>query len=585
MAAFSAADDDGKSRLPDLVIHALYRPPPPWHADGMPPLVDAPLPPMTFTFATDMTPISITAAPSGYEMPAEDTASEFSIYSPPTSPTLGAIRVSHAKKRDASYIPRPPNAFILFRSSFIRAQHIPGKIEGNHSALSKIIGKYWKALPREEREVWEAKAIVAQAEHRKKYPDWRFRPGANALAKVKDGPKRRSNRKGRGEAEKEERNRDQRCAKIADLLVAGKTGSDLEAAIQAYDSAVGFESKVESKVKKEVCATLQAPMRVEGDPPSLARAAPQVHPEGTYRRVSASGHRSKTPDGASDARFKVPLTAMFKRSSSAPAHSRNNSVQFDGAYGDNLRSVQPAPPSLLASPNAEYNFSPTRGHEGQPRAGSFPAPAPDDATSTVRFDGMSAAQVSLPVPLSSEHPHGFGDNAALWNEAYASSPVPSDCWSPPLSAFEADVEGVSSPIQSPLSPASNLGEGDCAANFAVTSPFMDPFERYQVPVCSSYSSLKGWDGDALPQCTPGQTFLAVPSVFPPFAGAMGMKDAFGADIFPADASWQGKIGVGVVTHEHAFCQWDSPSDLMDFQQFVPGLQEVDGRLDNRFYYY
>ena len=47
---------------------------------------------------------------------------------------------THSKKRDASHIPRPPNAFILFRSSFIKAQHIPEKIEGNHCALSQIIG-------------------------------------------------------------------------------------------------------------------------------------------------------------------------------------------------------------------------------------------------------------------------------------------------------------------------------------------------------------------------------------------------------------------------------------------------------------
>jgi len=40
----------------------------------------------------------------------------------------------------SSYIPRPPNAFILFRSSFIRSEKISGKVEGNHSTLSKIIG-------------------------------------------------------------------------------------------------------------------------------------------------------------------------------------------------------------------------------------------------------------------------------------------------------------------------------------------------------------------------------------------------------------------------------------------------------------
>ncbi|TFK33667.1 high mobility group box domain-containing protein, partial [Crucibulum laeve] len=83
---------------------------------------------------------------------------------------------THGKKRDASYIPRPPNAFILFRSSFIKSQQVPGKVEGNHSTLSKIIGMYWRSLSDAERQSWEDKAKLAQIEHRRRYPDWRFRP-------------------------------------------------------------------------------------------------------------------------------------------------------------------------------------------------------------------------------------------------------------------------------------------------------------------------------------------------------------------------------------------------------------------------
>jgi hypothetical protein len=44
------------------------------------------------------------------------------------------------RERDASYVPRPPNAFILFRSSFIKSQRVSGRVEGNHSTLSKIVG-------------------------------------------------------------------------------------------------------------------------------------------------------------------------------------------------------------------------------------------------------------------------------------------------------------------------------------------------------------------------------------------------------------------------------------------------------------
>lgn len=113
------------------------------------------------------------------------TLTSTAISTAPYSTAMPPVRTSHGKKRDASYIPRPPNAFILFRSSFIRSQRVPGNVEGNHSTLSKIIGKCWKALSREERERWEREAVIAQAEHRKKYPDWRFRPGANAAAAAK----------------------------------------------------------------------------------------------------------------------------------------------------------------------------------------------------------------------------------------------------------------------------------------------------------------------------------------------------------------------------------------------------------------
>lgn len=107
----------------------------------MPPLVDNPYPAsMTFTFAANMTPIAYGTDQNALEVPPEVMAPRSFIYSPPPDPELEPTTTSHSKKKDASYIPRPPNAFILFRSHFIKAQHIPEKIEGNHSALSKIIG-------------------------------------------------------------------------------------------------------------------------------------------------------------------------------------------------------------------------------------------------------------------------------------------------------------------------------------------------------------------------------------------------------------------------------------------------------------
>ena len=121
----------------------------------MPPLVDNPNPPMTFTFFTDMTPITALSADptipfeTVWENPVPAPASpaspaDFAEFHESQVAFQGPDRASHGKKRDASYIPRPPNAFILFRSSFIRSQQVPEKVEGNHSTLSKIIGKRFR---------------------------------------------------------------------------------------------------------------------------------------------------------------------------------------------------------------------------------------------------------------------------------------------------------------------------------------------------------------------------------------------------------------------------------------------------------
>ncbi|KAJ7825161.1 high mobility group box domain-containing protein, partial [Mycena leptocephala] len=74
------------------------------------------------------------------------------------------------------HIPRPPNAFILFRSSFIRARAVPAHIEPSHAALSAIAGLTWAALPAPEKERWHSKAKEERERHRERFPGYAFRP-------------------------------------------------------------------------------------------------------------------------------------------------------------------------------------------------------------------------------------------------------------------------------------------------------------------------------------------------------------------------------------------------------------------------
>ncbi|KAG6868834.1 hypothetical protein C0993_009371 [Termitomyces sp. T159_Od127] len=153
--------------------------------DDMPPLVE----PMTYTFLTEMPPLlpDSTASLDATFASTAPSATIEELDSGEQSYTFsGPTRTYHGKRHDASYIPRPPNAFILFRSSFIREQQVPINVVGNHSNLSKIVGMFWNKLPKSERDSWEAKAAQAQVEHRRRYPDWRFQPSANAAANAKE---------------------------------------------------------------------------------------------------------------------------------------------------------------------------------------------------------------------------------------------------------------------------------------------------------------------------------------------------------------------------------------------------------------
>lgn len=499
--------------------------------DGMPPLVDNPNTSMSFTFFTDMTPITAFSVDptalceNAWDNPASTSPVEFtdSLDYPATQT---ADRVSHGKKRDASYIPRPPNAFILFRSSFIRSQQVPEKVEGNHSTLSKIIGKYWKTLPREEREVWEAKALVAQAEHRKRYPDWRFRPGANALAKlkVKDGPgianrKRstQSTKKGRGNAESKKKNKskDERCSMIADLLVEGKTGAELESALRNWENgisrevevgkgAVGREGEHDHEGSDEGNWGGVFPTTNHFQMESVQFSQDLYH-TGHVTQVNTDGcdhpatsqPRCKTPH---DDRFKVPLTAMFKRSLSAPArrfaspsdalgHNRNDSLTSN--LTDVLSDTASSPPSVC-TPSA------------------FPSEQCEDPSVAVYGDSMGHLS---PLVL----PSGLGDDyPARWNDPYnllgAQSPVGSlsDCpglsygHSPSVSPVDVSFGNYTFPSPTLAALTATKPENISAG--------LDYPVSYDTQCYSSYSALKGWaDGQCASFNTSPEGF--VPQVF------------------------------------------------------------------------
>ena len=127
-------------------------------------------------------------------------------------------------KPGAKRIPRPRNAFMIYRSTVWAQQKIPTGIERDHRHISRIIGHCWNSLPEEEKQTWRTKAEEEKQEHLKKYPGYRYSPVTRADKPIK----RKVNRNG----EKDK----QRCKKVAELLLSGAEGPALENAVKELDA-------------------------------------------------------------------------------------------------------------------------------------------------------------------------------------------------------------------------------------------------------------------------------------------------------------------------------------------------------------
>ncbi|VDC01934.1 unnamed protein product [Peniophora sp. CBMAI 1063] len=106
---------------------------------------------------------------------------------------------SHSAKRDSNHIPRPPNAFFLFRSH--HAANDP-HVEKKNNILSQQAGRIWRSLPSYQKEPFEYAAKIVHERHAIKYPAYKYTPSterkqkkAASGSKAKKGSKKRRSSK------------------------------------------------------------------------------------------------------------------------------------------------------------------------------------------------------------------------------------------------------------------------------------------------------------------------------------------------------------------------------------------------------
>lgn len=204
--------------------------------------VSSHLPPRPICFAPNVTPVtynesSDSSSPSTPEPLSPGSQPRLFPPSETPAPPPTRKRQPPGKRRSQGYIPRPPNAFMLFRADFVRQKHVPGSIETNHGSLSKIIGSCWRSLPIDEKKVWEQRAKQEKAAHKIQYPHYRFRPVHNKnKKKTGEGNTANSNTKSSNPAGDQQTFEEEiRCEEVTQLLLEGKKGEELAQALRDLD--------------------------------------------------------------------------------------------------------------------------------------------------------------------------------------------------------------------------------------------------------------------------------------------------------------------------------------------------------------
>lgn len=196
--------------------------------------------------------------------------------------------------------------------------------------------------------------MQAQAEHRARYPDWRFRPGTNVDAiakrktkdKNKDRPPERRRRNastrdkalaaaargasggggGGGVARcKKARGvmQERRCAQIAELLARGVKGVALTSAVQAWDKESGVSNVTDGVfVTEQGVGESDCGMDVDSDRVAASNSNKSSRGRKTTTTTTSKATiKARSASSAQKARFTssdVPLTAMYRRATSAP---------------------------------------------------------------------------------------------------------------------------------------------------------------------------------------------------------------------------------------------------------------------------
>ncbi|KAI0344054.1 hypothetical protein BDW22DRAFT_1344181 [Trametopsis cervina] len=275
--------------------------------------------------------------------------------------------------RSPSHIPRPRNAFIIFRTEFYRDNKDLLAYEKDHRHISRIIAFYWRTLTPDEKEEWKDKAKIEKLEHERKYPNYQFTP-VHRTGEVK---KRNVKRNGAREIK--------RCEVVASLLKNCSEPTELQGVMaELYMTPSAEEKGMKAIAPSESPEAPLNPSSVHGSlssdsmfhnlPHPMAQISPPT--QLAYPEVLVNSHPSLLP------------------SPSSASLGSNNSIfeqpPYPSYHPGNIPLMYPEPEPVLdpITPVTQVPYdAPLYGHHHEPefllqQGAHIPASMTLDSTST-----------------------------------------------------------------------------------------------------------------------------------------------------------------------------------------------------------
>lgn len=221
----------------------------------------------------------------------------------------GPIRIvkSHSRRQPPGHIPRPRNAFILYRSWYVR-QGFLADVENDHREISRIVGKIWKSMTDDEKAPWKDLAEKEKLEHAQKYPNYKYSPNSrrDAASPPSRNPPARSSAS-RSRKTKAAHSPTDRIDDIAGVFASGSRKLSLATVVREKDELREEEPEATTKPSSPV-------LKIRVPPPNRAFSEsqrPGTPQPGTPLADSPHDPSSFEPQSTPEEKPKLELPGML----------------------------------------------------------------------------------------------------------------------------------------------------------------------------------------------------------------------------------------------------------------------------------